>query len=68
MELSNQHYLGNDGANPFYYNLEPVLLGVVEGQKIYAGDFSVISSVKYCFLSDRKYFDETHAEYLDIPF
>jgi len=54
MELSNQHYLGNDGANPFYYYEKPI--GIEEGIAIYEGDICSL----LCVVEDK----DTE----DIPF
>lgn len=47
MELSNQHYLGNDGANPFYHGL-PEFLGNIDGVAIFEGNASWL----LCMLED----------------
>ena len=58
MELSNQFYLGNEGANPFYYSLEKPL-GFIEGIAVYEGD----SNWLLCMLEDAPSNDDD-----DIPF
>lgn len=60
MELSNQHYLGNDGANPFYYCEPP--LAYIDGTPIYEGS----STWLCCLLEDKENCDVDDIDY--IPF
>ncbi len=70
MELSNQHYLGNDKANPFYYAQEPCVGVLPEGIVIHEGDCSRITCRpvfnSFCYLDERWEFDENHPEH--VPF